>query len=335
MTSSKQEPVHVHVIGGFLGSGKTTLLERLVAFEAARGARPGVVENELGEADVDGRRLHEAHDHASVEVVGLTGGCVCCDQSDELGRIVLEMALARRRTSVFVETTGLASLAQTVDALDAALVTTRGVRRGRVIGVVDATRIEGVVAQWEAAREHLRPADVVLVNKLDLATPSEARRAEQLARRLAPRGQILLTTHANVDPAHVLGGRARGPAAATSRRRPSRIVDSTRGFTTSSFFVTRPVDLEALEALARRYARSLVRLKGLVAVPDDARAHEVQWSGTSFETRPYPHAVARPYLVAIGKRMRWDPFLDALADCLVRVIRKTSTVPAPSTTRRS
>lgn len=310
--------VLVHVVGGFLGSGKTTLLERLLAFDVARGGRPGVVENELGEADVDGRLLHEGHGHPSLEVVGLAGGCVCCDQSEELGRVVTEMAKARSRTSVFVETTGLASLDQAVSTLEEALGETPGVRLGRVVGVVDATRIADVVAKWEAGKGHLKPAEVVLVNKADLASRDQLRRAVAIAKKLAPRGEVHVTSFADVAPERILGRAFRRDARRV--RRSPRITDSTRGFSTSSFFVTRPVDMTKLERLVRRYPRALVRLKGLVAVPDDPRAHEVQWTGTSFVAKPYPHPVERPYLVAIGRRLPWDRFLDAVADCLVRVL---------------
>ena len=320
----RSDLVHVHIVGGFLGSGKTTLLERLLAYEVARGERPGVVENELGEADVDGRVLHEGHAHegASIEVIGLTGGCVCCDQSAALGELVAKMARARKRTSIFVETTGLASLRQTVDALAPALAELPGVSLGRVIGLVDATRIDDVVATWPAAGEHLRPADVVLVNKTDIASTAQTKRAVALAKRLAPKSAIHLTSFAEIDPAKVLGG-AGGATRLPIRRSRGPIVDSTRGFTTSSFFVTRPVDLERLEALVRRHPKSLVRLKGLVAVPNDDRPHEIQWTGTTFDAKPFTSDVGRPYLVAIGRRLRWDDFLDGLADCLVRVLPRS------------
>lgn len=307
--------VKVHLLGGFLGSGKTTLLERLLAHEVARGAKPGVVMNEVGEADVDGRLVHEAHG-ASVDVVGLSGGCVCCDLTEDLAASVQAMASAGR-TTVFVETTGLAAIPQVLDALAPALRPSSGVELGAVVGVVDATRLEEVLATWSAARTHLRGATTVLVNHADRGQSAAVARAATTAKRLAPGAEILVTSFADVDPARILG------ATRTARRRGSGpIEDSTRGFSTSALLVLRPVALDRLEALARRFPRSLVRMKGIVRVPGEDLPREVQWSAGLFRSRPFGAPITEPYLVAIGRRLSWDRFLDGLEECLVRRPRR-------------
>ncbi len=305
--------VPVHVIGGFLGSGKTTLLTRLLEWSVAGGARPGVVENEFGE-DVDGTVLHSEHQDEPVEIRGLAGGCVCCDLTHELGKAVQELAGARGRSPVFVEATGLASLPRVVEALAVAAAETGAFRLGTVIGVVDSARLSEVVRTWDAAEEHLRGTDWVVLNQTDRASPAQLEAARTLVARLAPGAKTLETSWAQVDPARLLDDAPRPRP--LRLRLPSR--DTTDGFSNCGFKLTRPLDLEKLAALARCYPRTLVRLKGIVQAGPDCAWHEIQWHPGAFTARPWTGTVEDSYLVAIGRRLNWERFLDGVGDCLVR-----------------
>ena len=309
--------IPVHLIGGFLGTGKTTRLERLLAYDVARGGRPGVVVNEHGEADVDGRVVHDAHS-ANVDVVGLAGGCVCCDLTGELGDAVVELAARGHRTSIFVETTGLASLPQVSQVLRDALAKPAGaaLSMGCVIGVVDASRLRSTVETWEIGRSHLRGADLVVVNHTDRATPAQLRDALRQVRRLAPGCAVESTSFAAIDPARALAAWGKRRPQQPRRRAPLR--DTTRGYRSSGFLLLKPVDLDQLEALARRFPRTLVRMKGLVRASGESETYEIQWTPGHFEARVHGGAVEEPYLVAIGRRLAWDRFFDGLDKCLVR-----------------
>lgn len=312
--------VPVHVIGGYLGAGKTTLLDRLLAWELARGGRPGVVVNEFGERDVDGATVHAAHGAERVDLVGLTGGCVCCDRTDALGGAVAELLADPARTSVYVETTGLAALPAVVDALDEALAGLGGrARRGRVIGLLDATRVATLTEVWETAGGHLKSADVVLVNHADRAAAPVVARARLAASKMAPGARVWLTTFADVDPAALLDA----PAAPPRRRaRPVVRRDTTRGYSTAGFELRGALDLAALGALVQRFPRSLARLKGVVRVTDDERPREVQYSPGHLQVRVSTAPLDAPYLVAIGRRIVWDRFLDGIDACVARPPRR-------------
>jgi G3E family GTPase len=307
--------VPVHVVGGFLGSGKTTLLSRLLEHEVACGGRPGVVENEYGGADVDGTLLHAEHRGTPVEIRGLAGGCVCCDLTEELGETVLELATQRRRSAVFVETTGLASLPRVVEALRAAAASKESggrIRLGAVVGVVDASRIGALLRDWPACDEHLRGVDWVVLNQLDRASEVELSQARRIVGRLAPGARIVETSFAQVDAARLLG-ETRGLQVP---KLPPR--DTTEGFRNAGFKLLRPIDLEKLEAVARRFPRTLVRLKGIVRAGPDEAWHEVQWYPGAFSTRPWKAKAGDSYLVAIGRRLPWERFLDGVESCVVR-----------------
>jgi G3E family GTPase len=324
MTESAPAAVPVHVIGGYLGSGKTTLLDRLLTWELARGGRPGVVVNEFGERDVDGGTVHAAHGAERVDVVGLVGGCVCCDRPDDLGQAVGGLLSDAGRTAVYVETTGLASLPAVVQALEAALPTLAGrARLGHIIGVLDATRVAALPDVWEPAGGHLRTADAVLVNHADRAAEGVTARARLAATKMAPGARVWVTSFAEVDPATLLGA----PVARPRRRRAVTPADTTRGYSTAGFELCGPIDLTALGALVRRFPKTLARLKGVVRVTDDERPREVQYSPGNLQVRVSTAPPAAPYLVAIGRRIVWDRFLDGIDACVVRPPRRRRARP--------
>lgn len=312
--------VPVHVIGGYLGAGKTTLLERLLTWELARGGRPGVVVNEFGEADVDGASVHAAHGGDDVDVLGIAGGCICCDKADDVARAVAELIERGDRTAVYVETTGLASLPELVTTLEAALAPLGGrARLGRVLGLLDASRVAGLGELWPSAGGHLKAADVVLVNHADRAAPAVLTRARVAATKMAPGADVLVTTRAEVDPAALLAE----PATARKRPRHAQVKrDSTAGYTSAGFELRGALDLAALGALVARFPRSLARLKGVVRVTDDDRPREVQYSPGHLEVRASTAPLTAPYLVAIGRRMAWDRFLDGIDACVRRPPRR-------------
>ena len=67
-------PVPLHIITGFLGSGKTTLLNRLLHAASGQGKKVGVIVNEWGRINIDGRLI--AHD--GIELAELNNGQLFC-----------------------------------------------------------------------------------------------------------------------------------------------------------------------------------------------------------------------------------------------------------------
>jgi len=98
-------PVPLHIITGFLGSGKTTLLNRLLHAASGQGKKVGVIVNEWGRINIDGRLI--AHD--GIELAELNNGqlfCSCLSAS-----FVQALVLFARHPldAVFVETSGMAN----------------------------------------------------------------------------------------------------------------------------------------------------------------------------------------------------------------------------------
>ena len=78
MLLSRQAPIPVAILTGFLGSGKTTLIRAMLRdpdFSAT-----AVIVNELGEIGLDHLLLESARE----DVLLLEGGCLCCAAQGDL-----------------------------------------------------------------------------------------------------------------------------------------------------------------------------------------------------------------------------------------------------------
>jgi G3E family GTPase len=325
---SRTSGAPIYVIAGFLGSGKTTLLKRALAHELDRGVKPAVLMNEFGEVDVDGAVLHEHPRSKDIELQSLLSGCICCDLSGEFSEKVGQLVQRSKGAPLFIETTGLADTGQVVMGVERALSadsqTGKAAHLASVIVLVDAPRFLKLGAYWPAADRHLRQADTIILNKLDQIAPDRVPVVEQRIRAANPTARVLPAVHADVKLPQLLASKL---APRVPVMTDGVIKDSADGYQSGSFRLTLPVDPVRMEAWLRRYARSVVRLKGFVRVAGKTGFHEVQWIMGSFAVTPYVGTKqSRAKIVVIGRRVAWQRFLEGLEHCLVRPKRRPARV---------
>lgn len=333
----REEVSPIYVIAGFLGSGKTTLLKRVLAYELDRGVKPAVLMNEFGEVDVDGALLHDHPRSKDVELQALLSGCICCDLSGAFSEKVEHLVRKSNGAPVFIETTGLADTGQVVMGIEKALTqstsTTRGVLAS-VIVMVDGPRFLTLGAYWHAADDHLKQADVVVINKLDQIDRHQADLVERRIKVVNPAAVIVRAAHAEVDVDRLFGE-------AATKKVPSieqgTVKDSATGYQSGSFKILKPFDPVRLEAWLKRFERSVIRMKGFVNVQGRTGLQELQWIMGSLTLTPYTGSrQSQAKLVVIGRRVPWQRFLDGLEACLVRPARrrKRQTARWSDSTRR-
>ncbi|HEU4405682.1 MAG TPA: GTP-binding protein [Polyangiaceae bacterium] len=204
--------IPVTVLTGFLGAGKTTLLNRILT--EGHGQRIAVIENEFGEIGIDQALVINADE----EVFEMNNGCICCTVRGDLIRIL--GALGRRRDKfdrVVVETTGLADpgpVAQTffVDDEVRELYALDG-----IVTLVDAKHVALHLEDSAECKEQIAFADVLVLNKADLAAAGELDALERRVRGMNAMAKVLRATGADVPLAEVLdvGGFDLGRALAT------------------------------------------------------------------------------------------------------------------------
>jgi G3E family GTPase len=186
--------IPVTVLTGFLGAGKTTLLNRILTEQ--HGRRIAVIENEFGEIGIDQALVIDADE----EVFEMNNGCICCTVRGDLIRILGSLARRKDRfDQVIVETTGLADpgpVAQTffVDedvrehyALDG------------IVTLVDAMHTARHLDDSEECRQQVAFADVLVLNKLDLASEAEVDALERRVRGMNAMARVIRAEHAKVS----------------------------------------------------------------------------------------------------------------------------------------
>ncbi len=293
----------VTLVYGFLGAGKTTLLRRLIPRFVELG-RAAVLVNEFGREGIDQDVLAAA----DVQVRELAGGCICCEVRGDLMAALAQIGREARPDRLVIESTGLAA-PQMLGHVLATPAIKEVAEVDSVVTVVDATKYEVArQAFGDFYVEQIRTADVLAINKADVATAEEIATARDAARALNPHAALAVTTRAALDPDLVLAAiathRAEPPVETEIHEHQDQPELSTLGLEQATI---RPPDLSRsqldgwLAALARGDFGDVVRAKGF-AHWDNATALVDVVMG-AVEVRAFDSAPAR--IEIIGRHL--DP----------------------------
>ncbi|MDQ3576105.1 MAG: GTP-binding protein [Actinomycetota bacterium] len=188
--------IPVLVVAGFLGSGKTSLLNHLL--HTTSGLRIGVIVNDFGRVNIDAMTIAAQVD----AMVSLGNGCLCCAvDASELDEMIGRLALPEDAPVdvIVIEASGLAeppAMVRMVLASDNPFIT-----YGGLVEVVDAAEFESTRARHPQVDNHLRYADLVLLNKIDRVDEPTRDALLDLVRGLAEGIPVVPTEHGRVDPA--------------------------------------------------------------------------------------------------------------------------------------
>lgn len=301
----------VTIVGGFLGSGKTTFLRRLL--EAPEGRRLAVVVNDFGDLNIDAALISEVSD----DTIELTNGCLCCSARGDLLIAAKRLMLADPQPDgIVVEASGVArpdmvarsfKASEFGDHFDVQTLLT----------LVDADGFSDLDFELgELAIDQAAVADLVLLNKVDLAGPVKSAKVEQLLKEAIPHIRLIETTHARVPLELVVAG-PRGPFA----QKVAESVDASEMFDTVSWVSEAALDLEAFQSAMKGLGPGILRLKGFIFTVDKpGTCLLVQMVGRRGTIEPFEGGVktARSELVAIMKTdtMTADAFAEVFDACI-------------------
>lgn len=173
------EQPNVLILSGFLGSGKTTVLLQLAAHLRAKHGpdyRIAIIENEVGSASVDSGVIEEA----GYSVTEMLSGCVCCTLIGQLVPAIQKLSEELNPNLIVLEATGMATPESMRDNIE---------RYGgcpvRIAVIVDASRWERILRALSILLEaQVEPANVICVNKCDLADKAQLAAVERTVREM-------------------------------------------------------------------------------------------------------------------------------------------------------
>ncbi len=219
----------VTVLSGFLGAGKTTLLNQILANR--QGMKVAVIVNDMSEINVDARLIQGGTAQLSrvdEQLVEMSNGCICCTLREDLLKEVGQLARQGRFDYLLIESTGISEplpVAETFTFEDEAGVSLSSLARlDTLVTVVDAVNFlddygsvddlaqRGVGLSADDDRDvvqllldQIEFANVLVISKCDLVSPSQAGQLEAMLRQLNPRAMIVRGVHGQVPLDQLLG----------------------------------------------------------------------------------------------------------------------------------
>ena len=315
--------VPVTVLTGFLGAGKTTLVNRILTEN--HGKRIAVVENEYNELSID-RDLVVSE---AEEIIEMNNGCLCCMVRGDLIHALRKLLRRRKKFDyMLIETSGLTDPGPVAQTFVVDQYLKRKVRLDGIVTLVDAKHVWLHIDEREELREQIAFADVVLLNKTDLATETELESLEGRVRGINALAKMHRThkSGARMEDILEIGGfdleriLSSHPGFLTAEEDECAIAE---GITSVGIRLTGDLDMEKVEEwvhdLGHEWGEDMFRVKGVLSfkgVPDRVVFQGVHAVFDGQSDRPWGSDPRVNKVVFIGRNLDKEELESGLRSCV-------------------
>jgi len=229
--------IPVTLLAGFLGSGKTSALENLLTNND--GVKIGIIVNDVASVNIDEKLINNPLNNGigGEYTMELQNGCVCCSLAEEFLTSVEQLTLGgtRELDSIVVELSGISDPIAVKDnwvsaaGLDHPV--TKYAHIENIVTLVDSITFGTDWMSWdtpldrdgwvdseeeamaernipELLAEQVEAADVLLINKVDLADKEQVKTASSVARNLNEKAELFEVEYGKISVSKILGSDA-------------------------------------------------------------------------------------------------------------------------------
>jgi len=184
--------IPVTVLAGAMGAGKTTLINRVVAESPQRIL---VIQNEIGEVTVEGAPVISTDE----EIFDMDDGLVCGTVRGDLIRALVGVTRRREQYErVLIEATGPADPGPIVRTFLMDQEIQRSFRLDGLAMLVDGRLLSLYTEGKTGGHEQIAFANVLIVNKTDLVSPSEVAAMERWLRTVNSTARVRSTSYGDL-----------------------------------------------------------------------------------------------------------------------------------------
>jgi len=181
--------MHLLIVSGFLGSGKTTFVIKLAEAAIQKGRKVAIIVNELGEVGIDDQLMNQL----DMNVWQMLNGCICCTLSKDLPAALEKLGAKYSPDLVLMEPTGAADLEKVLSSLD--YYRGQPLKSRRNIVLLDPLRLKKLYhVLGPLIKAQVRHADLILINKADLATDLQMEETREIADGIKPGSAVKAIT---------------------------------------------------------------------------------------------------------------------------------------------
>ena len=177
------------IVSGFLGTGKTTFIINFVKSALQKGVKVAILVNEVGEIGIDDKLMRRL----GLNVWEILGGCICCTLAVNLNETLDKLLQEYKPDLVLLEPSGVADLNSVNSIIE--IYEKKALLKTRKMTIIDPLRLPMLMeVLTPLITSQIQAAELVLINKEDLASPEEMENALKTVRDIRPEAKTLCTS---------------------------------------------------------------------------------------------------------------------------------------------